>query len=73
MKSDYLRQVVLNRLNRHFDDMVLAIVVLMCALPLLVCSFFVLGMEIGLLIVIGLLIALLIVCWGICDWKIFKS
>lgn len=65
---------MLNRLNRHFDDMILAVVVWLCTLPLVGLFFFPFwGMEISLLIAIGLLIALLIICWGICDWKIFKS
>ncbi|WKZ44747.1 MAG: hypothetical protein QY302_03025 [Anaerolineales bacterium] len=54
--------------------MILAVVVWLCTLPLVGLFFFPFwGMEISLLIAIGLLIALLIICWGICDWKIFKS
>jgi hypothetical protein len=62
------------RINHHFDDMVLAVVVWMCALPLI--GLFVLpflGLKVSLLVATGLLIALFIICWGICGWKIFKS
>lgn len=58
----------------HFDDMVLAIIIWMCTLPLvglLVYPFF--GLRISLLVSAGLLIAILVICWGICSWKIFKS
>lgn len=65
---------MLKRFNHHFEDMVLAIVVWICTLPLV--GLFVLpfwGLKISLLIAVGFLIALLIICWGICGWKIFKS
>lgn len=73
MSSDVMH-IILKRINRDFDNMVLAVVVWLCTLPLVglfVFPFW--GMEISILIAIGLLIALLIICWGICDWKIFKS
>lgn len=58
----------------HFDDMVLAIIIWMCTLPLvglLVYPFF--GLRISLLSLAGLLIAILLICRGICSWKIFHS
>ena len=58
----------------HFDDMALAIIIWMCTLPLvglLVFPFF--GLKISLLILAGLLITILLICWGICSWKIFHS
>jgi hypothetical protein len=66
--------VALKRLNHHFDDMVLAVLVWMCTLPLvglLVFPFF--GLKISLIVASALLIAVLVLCWGICSWKIFKA
>lgn len=54
--------------------MALAIIVWMCTLPLvgiLILPFF--GLEMSLLIAAGLLIAALVVCWGVCSWKIFQA
>ena len=62
------------RFVSHFDEMVLAIVIWMCMLPLvglLILPFF--GLKVSLLAAAGLLIAVLIICWGICGWKIFRS
>lgn len=62
------------RFASHFDDMVLAIVIWLCTIPLaglLIFPFF--GLKISLLVTAGLLIAILAICWGICSWKIFKS
>ena len=59
---------MLRRFANHFDDMALAIVIWMCTLPLvglLIFPFF--GLK------ISLLIAVLVLCWGICSWKIYKS
>ena len=65
---------MLRQFASRFDDMVLAIIVWMCTLPLvglLVFPFF--GLKISLLVLAGLLIAILLICWGICSWKIFHS
>ena len=65
---------MLRQFASRFDDMALAIIVWMCTLPLvglLVFPFF--GLKISLLVLAGLLIAILAICWGICSWKIFKS
>jgi len=65
---------MLRRFANHFDDMALAIVIWMCTLPLvglLIFPFF--GLKISLLIAAALLIAVLVLCWGICSWKIYKS
>jgi len=65
---------MLKRFSSHFDDMALAVVIWMCVLPLvgfLVFPFF--GLKISLLVAAGLLIGILVVCWGVCSWKIFKS
>lgn len=65
---------MLKRFVNHFDDMALAIIIWMCALPLvglLIFPFF--GLKISLLVSAGLLIAILVICRGICSWKIFHS
>ncbi len=56
------------------DDMVLAIVIWLCTLPLvglLVVPFF--GLKIGLIAAAALFIVAMVICWGVCSWKIFKS
>ena len=65
---------MLRRFACHFDDMAFAIVIWMCALPLvglLIFPFF--GLKISLLVSAGLLITILMICRGICSWKIFHS
>ena len=62
------------RFASHFDEMALAIVIWMCTLPLvslLIFPFF--GLKISLLAAAGLLVGILVICWGICGWKIFRS
>jgi hypothetical protein len=62
------------RFGSHFDDMALAIAIWMCTLPLvslLIFPFF--GLKISLLAAAGLLVGILVICWGICGWKIFRS
>lgn len=66
--------VMLKRFSSHFDDMALAVAIWMCALPLvglLVLPLF--GLQIGLFVAAGLLVAALVICWDICSWKIFRS
>ncbi len=63
---------MLRRFNNHFDDMSLAIIIWMCTLPLvglLILPFF--GPQVSLMVAVGLLFAILILCLGICNWKIF--
>ncbi len=65
---------MLKHFASHFDDMALAILIWMCTLPLvglLMFPFF--GLKIMLLVSAGLLIAILVLCWGVCSWKIFHS
>ncbi len=70
----FQRYVMLKRFTSHFDDMTLAVVIWLCTLPLvglLVVPFF--GLKVGLVVAVALFIAAMVVCWGICSWKIFKS
>lgn len=56
------------------DDMALAFIIWMCTLPLvglLVVPFF--GLKVGLIFAGALFIAAMVICWGVCSWKIFKS
>ncbi len=58
----------------HFDDMALALTIWISTLPLVglvVVPFF--GLKVGLLAAAALFIAVMIICWGICSWKILKS
>jgi hypothetical protein len=65
---------MLRRFASHFDDMGLAITIWMCTLPLvglLVVPFF--GLKAGLVAAAALFIAAMIICWGICGWKVFRE
>ena len=62
------------KLKLDFDDMVLAITLWLCTLPLiglLVIPFF--GVQVGLFAAVALFFAAMIVCWGICSWKLFRK
>jgi hypothetical protein len=65
---------MLRRFASHFDDMALAITIWMCTLPLvglLVVPFF--GLKVGLVAAAALFIAAMVICWGICGWKVFRE
>ena len=65
---------MLRRFASHLDDMALAITIWMCTLPLvglLVVPFF--GLKAGLVAAAALFIAAMIICWGICGWKVFRE
>ena len=65
---------MLRRFASHFDDMALAIIIWMCTLPLvglLVVPFF--GLKVGLFVAAALFIAAMVICWGICGWKLFRE
>jgi hypothetical protein len=65
---------MLKRLTAHFDDMVLAIAVWMCSLPLVgLLVIPLLGLKAGLVVAAMLFIVIVIVCWGICSWKILRD
>ncbi len=65
---------VLRRFASHFDEMALALVLWLCTLPLVglfIMPFF--GLKVAVLAAIMLFFVAMIVCWGICSWKIFRS
>lgn len=65
---------MLEKFKSGMDDMALAIVIWLCTLPLvglLVIPFF--GLKVGLVVAVALFIAAMVICWGICSWKIFKT
>lgn len=65
---------MLGKFKAGMDDMALAIMIWLCTLPLvglLVIPFF--GLKVGLIVAVALFIAAMVICWGICSWKIFKS
>ncbi len=54
--------------------MALAITIWLCTLPLvglLVVPIF--GLKAGLIVAVVLFIVAMVICWGICSWKLFKS
>ena len=65
---------MLRRFAGHFDDMALAIIIWMCTLPLvglLVVPLF--GLKVGLVAAAALFITAMVICWGICGWKVFRE
>ncbi len=65
---------MLKRHGFHFDEMALALVLWLCALPLVglvVIPFF--GLKVAGVVALALLVAVVVICWGICSWKIYKG
>ena len=65
---------MLKNLSRHFDNMALALVLWLCLLPLiglLIVPVF--GFPAGALAAVVLFVAAIVICWGICSWKLFDS
>jgi hypothetical protein len=65
---------MLEKFRLGMDDMALAITIWLCSLPLvglLVIPFF--GVQVGLIVAVALFIAAMVICWGICSWKLYKS
>ena len=65
---------MLRKLSLRFDNMVLALVLWLCLLPLvglLIVPFF--GFQAAALVAVALFVVALTICWGICSWKIFES
>jgi hypothetical protein len=55
----------------HSEDMAVALTLWLCSLPLvglLVIPFF--GWEVALGVALALFLAAMVICWGICGWKI---
>lgn len=74
VRCQLLEVDMLEKFKLGMDDMALAIVIWLCTLPLvglLVVPFF--GLKVGLIAAVALFIVAMIICWGICSWKIFKS
>jgi len=65
---------MLSKFKAGMDDMAVALTIWLCTLPLvglLVVPFF--GLKVALAAAVMLFILALLVCWGICGWKIFNS
>jgi hypothetical protein len=65
---------MLKRYGLELDDMIVALLIWLCTLPLigiLIVPF--LGWQVGLAAAVLLFILAMIVCWGICNWKIFRD
>ena len=62
------------RLGFHSDEMALAFVAWLCSLPLVgLIVIPLLGLKVAGVVALILLVIAMIVCWGICGWKVFKS
>lgn len=65
---------MLKRYGLELDDMAVALLIWLCTLPLI--GIFIvpfLGWQAGLVAALLMLILSMIVCWGICGWKIFHE
>lgn len=65
---------MLKRLGFHFDEVALALMVWLCTLPLvglIVIPLF--GLKVAGVVALALLVVVVIICWGICSWKIYKG
>lgn len=63
-----------SKLSMHPDDMALALVLWLCTLPLVllfVAPF--LGVKVGAIVAVALFIAAMVICRGICGWKLFRN
>jgi len=73
LKAELQGYVMFKQFSGHFDEMALAIVIWMCTLPLvglLILPYF--GLKISLLTAVALLIGVVVICRGICSWKICR-
>lgn len=62
------------RLGFHFDEMALALAVWLCSLPLVALVVIPLfGLEAVGIAALALFFVALAICWGICEWKVFKG
>jgi hypothetical protein len=62
------------RFNIYSEDMALALVVWLCSLPLI--GFLVIpvwGVKTAGSLALFVLVAIMMVCWGFCGWKIFRK
>ena len=65
---------MLRKFSINPDEMALALVLWLCTLPLvglLVIPFF--GLKVGLVVAAVLFIVAIIICWGICSWKLHRD
>ena len=62
------------RLGSHSDSMILALGIWLCSLPLvllIVVPF--LGLTAAGIAALVLLFAVMVLCWGVCSWKVFQD
>lgn len=65
---------MLRRPGMMSDEMLLAVAVWLCILPLLALLVVpVWGLKTAGVLALVALVALMVVCWGLCGWKIFKK
>lgn len=66
--------VMLEKFKMGMDDMALVIIIWLCTLPLVglfVVPFF--GLKVGLAAAAALFIVAMVICWGICGWKLYRN
>lgn len=62
------------KLDFQSDIMATALVIWLCTLPLIAVTVVPLfGTQFAALIAVGLLIAILLMCWGKCGWRLAKA
>ena len=65
---------MLKRLGSHSDSMVLALAVWLCSLPLVLLIIApLLGLKAASLAALLLFLVVLVVCWGMCSWKVLTD
>ena len=58
----------------HSEDMALTLILWLCSLPLvalLVIPFF--GLKVAAVVALILFLVMMVICWGICGWKVFTG
>lgn len=62
------------RLGSHSDSMILALAIWLCSLPLVLLIVVpLLGLTAAGIAALVLLLAALVLCWGVCSWKVFQD
>ncbi len=65
---------VFQRLGFHSDEMLLALALWLCSLPLVaLVGIPLFGPKVAGAVALALFFVALAVCWGMCGWKVFKG
>lgn len=71
----YIAEVdMFRQLGSHSDSMILALAIWLCSLPLILLIIApLLGLSAAGIAALVLLFAALVLCWGVCSWKVFQN